>query len=101
MAKIVLIKFVSGEEIIADLVSDSDNTKVIKDAVTLVYRPQEGGSMTVGFAPFMPYSEGSITLYDTSILGIGEPQEDLKREFDRIFGSGIVVAQANDSVFKV
>jgi hypothetical protein len=101
MANIVLIKFVSGEEIIADLVTDADNNKVIKDAVTLVYRPQEGGSMTVGFAPFMPYSNGSITLYDTSILAFGEPQEDLKREFERIFGSGIVVAQANDSVFKV
>lgn len=101
MANIVLIKFVSGEEIIADLVSDKDNSKVIKDAVTLVYRPKEDGTMTVGFAPFMPYSEGSITLYDTSILGIGEPQEDLRREFDRIFGSGIVLAQANDSVFKV
>lgn len=101
MANIVLIKFVSGEEIIADLVTDKDNSKVIKDAVTLVYRPKEDGTMTVGFAPFMPYSEGSITLYDTSILGIGEPQEDLRREFDRIFGSGIVLAQANDSVFKV
>jgi hypothetical protein len=101
MANIVLIKFVSGEEIIADTVSTTDESILIKDAVTLVYRPQEGGNMTVGFAPFMPYSDGNITVHNTSILAIGEPQEDLKREFDRIFGSGIVLAQANDSVFKV
>lgn len=101
MANIVLIKFVSGEEIIADLISQDDNSKVIKDPVTLVYRPKEDGTMTVGFAPFMPYSEGNITLYDTSILGVGEPQKDLKDEFDRIFGSGIVIAQANDAAFKI
>ena len=101
MANIKLIKFVSGEEIIADVISVGDGAKIISDAVTLVYRQQEGGNMTVGFAPFMPYSDGQIALYDSSILAIGEPQEDLKKEFDRIFGSGIVVAQANDSVFKV
>lgn len=101
MANIVLIKFVSGEEIIADLISAGDSAKVISDAVTLVYRPQEGGKMTVGFAPFMPYAEGSITLYDSSILAIGQPQEDLVNEFNRIFGAGIVLAQANDAAFKV
>lgn len=101
MANIELIKFVSGEEIIADVISTNDESRIIKDAVTLVYRQQEGGNMTVGFAPFMPYSDGNISLHNTSILAISQPQEDLKREFDRIFGAGIVVAQANDSVFKV
>ena len=101
MANIVLIKFVSGEEIIADLISAGENAKVVKEAVTLVYRPQEGGKMTVGFAPFMPYAQGSISIYDSSILAIGDPQDDLKNEFNRIFGSGIVLAQANDSAFKI
>jgi hypothetical protein len=100
MANIVLIKFVSGEEVIADLISSGESAKVISDAVTLVYRQTENGKMTVGFAPFMPYAEGTITLYDNSILAISQPQEDLKNEFNRIFGSGIVVAQANDAAFK-
>jgi len=101
MANIVLIKFVSGEEIIADLLGQDDTSKIIADPVTLVYRPKEDGTMTVGFAPFMPYSEGKITLYNTSILGVGDPQKDLKDEFERIFGSGIVIAQANDAAFKI
>ena len=53
MADIKLIKFVSGEEIICTQVSALAETREIKDAVTLVYRPQEGGKMSVGFAPFL------------------------------------------------
>lgn len=101
MADIKLIKFVSGEEIIADVISAGTDAKVIKEAATLVYRRQDDGQMTVGFAPFMPYANGSITLYDSSILGITDAQDDLKNEFNRIFGTGIVVAQANDAAFKI
>lgn len=91
MANIKLIKFVSGEEIVADVIATNEQGLVISDAVTLVYRPQEGGQMTIGFAPFMPYSEGTLTLYHLAILAITEPQEDLRKEFNRIF------APANDS----
>ena len=107
MANIKLFKFVSGEEIIADITStDLDlggapKSFTINDAVTLVYRPQEGGKMTVGFAPFMPYATGKIELLSSAIIAYSEPQEDLLNEFNRIFGSGIVVAQANDAAFKI
>jgi hypothetical protein len=101
MADIKLIKFVSGEEIICTLISAGEGAKVIKDAVTLVYRPQEGGKMSVGFAPFMPYADGTIAIYDNSIQGITGVTQDVSNEYNRIFGSGIVVAQANDSAFKI
>lgn len=92
MANIKLIKFASGEEIIADIAATNEQGLVIKDAVTLVYRPQEGGQMTVGFAPFMPYASGEITLYHLAILAVSKPQDDLEKEFTRIF-----TAPANDS----
>lgn len=101
VANIRLFKFVSGEEIIADVKVTEPDGYVLSDAVTLVYRPQDGGQMTVGFAPFMPYASGNITIKNTSILASSDPQEDLKNEFNRIFGSGIVLAQANDAAFKV
>jgi hypothetical protein len=101
MANIKLFKFVTGEEIIADIkTTDSDNY-IISDAVTLVYRQKENGEMTVGFAPFMPYAGGDITINSKSIVATSDPQDDLKNEFNRIFGSGIVVAPANDSLLKV
>jgi hypothetical protein len=95
MADIKLIKFASGEEIICTLVSETETTKSVKQAVTLVYRPQEGGKMTTGFAPHMPYSEGQITIHNTAIQGIADVAQDVYNEYNRIFGSGIVVASAN------
>jgi hypothetical protein len=103
MADIKLIKFTSGEEIIATIVSqDTEKSLVVKDAITLVYRPTQegGGAMSVGFAPFMPYAEGEVLLYASSMAAITDVKEDLAKEYDRIFGAGIVIAQANDSIYK-
>ena len=103
MANIRLFKFVSGEEVIADVseTQTSIDSFIIKDAVTLVYRQTETGNMTVGFAPFMPYASGDINIYKSSIISESNPQDDLKNEFNRIFGAGIVIAQANDTAFKI
>lgn len=101
MANIRLFKFVSGEEIIADVKENQHERYIVEDAVTLVYRPQDGGKMTVGFAPFMPYAEGNISLFKSSLISESDPQRDLKDEFNRIFGAGIVIAPANDSALKV
>ena len=100
MSDTKLIKFVSGEEIVCTLISSGEGAKVIKDAVTLVYRPQKDGQMSVGFAPFMPYSEGTLALYDQSIAAITQANQDITNEYNRIFGSGIVVAPANDKILK-
>lgn len=100
MANIKLIRFSTGEEIVAEITKETDTTICIKDAVSLVYRPKEGGQMSVGFGSFMPYSDGEISLNKTTILAQAEVQDDLKNEFNRIFGSGIVLAQANDAAFK-
>ena len=95
MADIKLIKFGSGEEIICTLLSETETTKRVKQAVTLVYRPQDGGKMSVGFAPHMPYAEGEITIQTSAIQGIADVAQDVYNEYNRIFGSGIVVASAN------
>ena len=97
---IKLFKFVSGEEIIANVVSEENGNFIIDDVTALVYRHQENGQMTVGFGPFMPYANGKITLYGTQVLSSSDAADDLKSEFNRIFGAGIVVAQANDSLFR-
>jgi hypothetical protein len=100
MADIKLYKLTSSEEIMCTVVSTSDGIQLIKDAVLLIYRQAEGGNMSVGFAPFMPYAEGAIALNDTAISSIGDPKKDLIVEYNRIFGAGIVVASANDTAFK-
>ena len=100
MADIKLIKLTSGEEILATVVSNDNSALSINDAVILVYRKAEGGNMAVGFAPFMPYAEGNITINSTAIASTADCKQDLVDEYNRIFGAGIVIASANDAVLK-
>lgn len=100
MADIKLIKFVSGEEIVCTLISVGEGAKVIKDGVTLVYHQTKEGTVSVGFSPFMPYHDGSIAVYDSSIAAITDVKKELLSEYNRIYGSGIVLAGANDAAFK-
>ena len=98
--KLLLIKLTSSEEILCTQTSSGEGAMVIKDAVLLIYRQAKEGAMSVGFAPFMPYADGTISLNHTAIAANGYPKQDLADEYNRIFGSGIVIAGANDAAFK-
>ena len=98
--KIILIKLTSSEEILCTQISSGEGAMVIKDAVLLIYRQAKEGAMSVGFAPFMPYADGTISLNHSAISANGYPKQDLADEYNRIFGSGIVIAGANDAAYK-
>jgi len=100
MADIKLIKFTSGEEIICGLISSGEGAMVIENGVTLVYHQTKEGTVSVGFSPFMPYHDGTIAVYHTSIAAITDVKKELLNEYNRIYGSGIVLAGANDAQFK-
>jgi hypothetical protein len=98
--KLLLIKLTSSEEILCTQISSGEGAMIIKDAVLLIYRQAKEGAMSVGFAPFMPYADGTISLNHSAISANGYPKQDLADEYNRIFGSGIVIAGANDAAFK-
>ena len=98
--KLLLIKLTSSEEILCTQISSGEGAMVIKDAVLLIYRQAKEGAMSVGFAPFMPYADGTISLNHSAISANGYPKQDLADEYNRIFGSGIVIAGANDAAYK-
>jgi hypothetical protein len=82
---IKLYKLTSGEEIIGSIVKDASDHVELTDAVTLVYHQLEGGKMSAGFAPFMPYSEGNIKVKLQSICGESDVKAQLLDEYKRIF----------------
>ncbi|NDB60292.1 hypothetical protein EB001_17835 [bacterium] len=98
--KLLLIKLTSSEEILCTQISSGEGAMIIKDAVLLIYRQAKEGAMSVGFAPFMPYADGTISLNHSAISANGYPKQDLADEYNRIFGSGIVIAGANDAAYK-
>lgn len=95
MADIKLIKFTSGEEIVCSLISSGEGAMVIENGVTLVYHQNKEGTVSVGFSPFMPYHDGTIAIYHTSIAAVTDVKKELLNEYNRIYGSGIVLADAS------
>ena len=93
MSDIKLAKLTSGEEIMYTQISVGDNATVIKDAVTLVYHQTEQGTVSVGFSPFMPYHDGTISIWHNAVAAVGDPQAQMLAEYTRVF-SGIVLASA-------
>jgi hypothetical protein len=86
MSNIVLYRLSSGDEVIADEVTVAavENAVIISDAVALVYHQTEKG-VSVGFAPFMPQSNGNIKLYKSDISATSVPNDQVLKEYNRIF----------------
>lgn len=84
MTNVVMYRLDNGDEVVAEEASAKNGTRVINDAVALVYHQTEGG-VSVGFAPFMPQSDGKITLYDHNISATAKPNEQVIKEYNRIF----------------
>lgn len=93
MNKLTLYKLVSGEELVAEQVDYVDGAFHLKNAVTLVYQQVDEGKMSVGFAPFMPYAEGEISLLSSAVAALAPPKEQIANEHTRVFSS-IVIAPA-------
>lgn len=93
MSDVVLIKLISGEEIIATVVEDTVDTVSLKDTVTIAYHPTGEGKMSAGFAPHMPYADGPIILFKNAIAFRSSIKEDMLNEYKRIFGGIITPRQ--------
>lgn len=90
----VLFRLVSGEEIIAKVVTMTDSTIEITDAVSIVYHPTNDGRMSAGFAPLMPYTEDNLTIYKHAIAARGTVKQQMLDQYNRVF-SNIVIAPAS------
>lgn len=91
---IKLLKLLSGEEIIATIKNDMVDSVELDDAVALVYHQVGEGKMSVGFAPFMPYASGTVTLAKSAMCSKADPTDQILQEYNRVF-SKIQVAPAS------
>jgi hypothetical protein len=94
MMKVRVFKLISGEELIAEIFNYYDQTVELKKPAQIIVQQTERG-MGVGLAPYMPYVEGNVSLYRNAIASEGEPVDQMKNEYNRLFGSGIQIAPAS------
>lgn len=92
------VRLITGEDVIGD-VSDCftlDDPVIIKNPAQIVIRQTETGNVGAAFAPFMPFAkDNTVKFYPHAIVGEIEIDNNLANEYNRIFGSGIVVATAD------
>jgi hypothetical protein len=84
MSEVVMYRLTNGDEVVAEQVSVGSDATIINDAVALVYHQTDKG-VSVGFAPFMPQSDGTVSLWHNGISAISKPNEQVLKEYNRIF----------------
>lgn len=99
MSNVKLFKLVTGEEILAEVVSKpslASDGYVLKNCIRIVYY-DTGKGVSTGFAPFLPMSaDEQISLKNSSVLVEVTPKDEVLAEYTRIF-SGIVIP-SNQSI---
>jgi hypothetical protein len=88
MIEIKLIRVVTGEEVVAEFVSEDETTITVRNG--LVVLPTNTG---VGFAPWatvISKDKPEITISRNHIVYIAEVQEDVCKKYDQMFGSKLV-----------
>ena len=89
MINVKLLRVVTGEEVIAELVSEGDTTITVKNG--LVVLPTQSG---VGFAPWATVidpDKPELTVSQDHIVYIAEVSEDVTKKYNELFGDSKLV----------
>ena len=89
MINVKLFRIITGEEVVAELVSEDDNFITVKNG--LVVLPTPNG--TVGFAPWATVIDKSIPdliVARNHVVYIAEVEEQVKNKYNELYGSKIV-----------
>jgi len=87
-----LIRMITGEEIIAEIVSETDDTITVQNG--LVVLPSAQG---VGFAPWatvISKEEPEIEMSKNHIVYVVAVQEDVSSKYNEMFGSKLKLPQS-------
>ena len=88
-ANVTLFKFLGGEEILAEVVSDSGTAISVKNAVRIVVIPDQLNpkSPQVGLAPYLQFSEDKdLTLNKNLIVTTATPVTEFVNQYNSLFG---------------
>jgi hypothetical protein len=88
-----IFKMNNGEVVIGKVVAETVDHYVLESPANIGLQQTESG-VSVGIAEYMPYAAGNVTLRYTAIASEAEPEVKLANEYNRLYGSGIVIANA-------
>jgi hypothetical protein len=88
-ANVTLIKFLGGEEVLAEVVTDSGTSISVKNAVRIVVIPDQLNPKTpqVGLAPYLQFSEDKdLTFNKSLIVTTATPVTEFVNQYNSLFG---------------
>jgi len=84
-----IIRLISGEELIGDW---NKETNTVTGPVVMI----PVGKDQLGFQPWVPYAEDEkIILKEQHIVVVLTPDNKLQNEYNRVYGSGLVMPDEN------
>ena len=94
---IKLIRLQTGEDLMGDVLINENGDVVIENPCMVYVRPNSTGTgASIGLTRWMPYADTKKFKIDNKwIVVLTDPEADLKNEYNKAFGSGIVVAPAS------
>ena len=96
MINVKLIRIVTGEEVVAELLSETEETITVQNG--LVVLPTNTG---VGFAPWatvISKENPEITMSKRHVVYVAEVQEDVSKKYNEMFGSKLITPNAKKLV---
>ena len=96
MIDVKLLRIVTGEEVIAELLSETEETITVQNG--LVVLPTNNGD---GFAPWatvISKEDPEITVSKTHVVYIAEVQEDVCKKYNEMFGSKLITPNSKKLV---
>jgi hypothetical protein len=94
---VLMLKLVTGEEVLGELVSKDDSTVTLKNVVGVAVVRGKDGNPNVGFTPFPIHAEPEANIERVfqvkHIVYQYDPAPDFKKNYDQIFGAGIIVPE--------
>ena len=91
MSEIKVVKLVSGEELVVEIVSESETSVEFKNPLAAILQRTKTGEGALGFMPWMHAANGPFTVNRNNIVCIAEVADEVKNGYNQIFGAGIVV----------
>lgn len=83
-------RLITGEIVLTQIADRNDKTIKLKDAAEMVVQEIEPGKAGVGLQPFIPYGK-DVELHISSIVAEFDLDSKVENEYNRIFGSGLIV----------
>jgi len=93
MSNVLMLCLISGQEILGDVINDSDGTLTVKEPVMLQLSPgTKPGEVHIQMQPALPLGTNKqIELNKLAIAYAYTPAEPVLDKYNQTFGSGLVL----------